>query len=63
MWAIGVMSGVLVGNLARRLGFGAFMLKKLLLRENLKLRIVILHTYLPALFFWKMVMKENVGKY
>lgn len=36
MWAIGVMSGVLVGNLAQAFGLGAFVLEKLLLRENLK---------------------------
>jgi hypothetical protein len=33
--AIGV-GGVLVGNLVRRFGLGAFVLEKLLLRENLK---------------------------
>ncbi|MEH2005414.1 MAG: hypothetical protein V7K81_09545 [Nostoc sp.] len=36
MWTIGVTSGELVGNLARRFGLGAFVLEKLLLRENLK---------------------------
>ncbi|MEH1861457.1 MAG: hypothetical protein V7L21_26435 [Nostoc sp.] len=36
MWSIGVMSGVLVGNLAQRFGLGVFVLEKLLLRENLK---------------------------
>ena len=36
IWAIAVMSGVLGENLAWRFGLGAFVLEKLLRRENLK---------------------------
>lgn len=36
MWASAVMSGVLVGNLARKFSWVAFVLEKLLWRENLK---------------------------
>lgn len=36
MWASGAISGVLGGNLAGRFGLGAFVLEKLLWRENLK---------------------------
>ena len=36
IWAIGVMGWGVGGNLLRRFGLGAFVLEKLLLRENLK---------------------------